>query len=323
MHRGTVLRTALALMLMLGVSVVTIGTPATAATTGRYRTQPMRTVPAPVNLGLSVTVKAGTTHLVSSYLVVGGASTLTLVSHLVYCRLAGSATVTERIVTGQNVLRATKVTLLTRALVTAPATGDLTCRLYAIFFRLTTGRVGGTINVLSGTSLMQSGTSLNRLATPIQSSAQTWQDGRVLVNTSYRAAPVRFTPVEGTDSIQAFGDVNVTVCYDGGKDRGSCLGAGSRRSALFASVGTQLVVQQLQADGTVCRTMVNGPLVATRISNTIHHWKFNKSVSNIAVSSTCTSPEFRAYLRVTTSRIANSIVVEENHQSETALYVRP
>lgn len=312
------MRMALALALTMGASVATVGTPATAtaATTARYRTQPLGTAPGLVNLGLSVTVPAGTTRLVSSYLVVGGASTLTAVSHLVYCRRAGSTTVTERIVTGQNVLRATKATLLTRALVTAPATSALDCRLHAIFFRLTSARVGGTINVLAGTSL-------RKLTLPIQSSAQTWQAGRVLVNKSYHVATVLFTPVEGARSIQAVGDVNVTVCSKGGKDRGGCSGAGSRRSASYASVGTQFVVQQLQDDGSICRTVINGPLAATRISNTIHHWKLNKSISNVAVSPSCTSRKFRSYVRVTTSSLANSVVVEENHQSETALYVRP
>jgi hypothetical protein len=93
--------------------------------------------------------------------------------------------------------------------------------------------------------------------------------------TSYRAAPVRFTSVAGARYVQAFGDVNVTVCYTGDKDRGACLGAGSRRRGSYAYVGAQLVVQQLQASGAICRSYDSGPLVGTRISSTIHHFKLN------------------------------------------------
>jgi hypothetical protein len=310
---GRTLRAALALALGIGVAAAVTST-AIAAPTGRYRTQPAGTAARLVDLGLSVTVEAGATRLVSSNLVVGGAGELTAVSHLVYCRRVGSSTVTERIVTGQNVLRATKVTLLTRALVTAPAAGALGCRLYAIFINHTSTRIWGTISVLAGTSLQ-------RLTAPVHSSAQAWQSGQVLVNTEYRAAPVRFTPAAGARSIQAFGDVNVTVCYDG--SAGTCLGAGSRRSAARAYVGTQFVVRQLHADGAICRSYSSGPLVGTSISSTIHHFKINKSIANIPVTSSCTSRAFLAYMRVTANRSANSILVEPNHQSETALYVRP
>jgi hypothetical protein len=299
---GRTLRAALALALGIGVAAAVTST-AIAAPTGRYRTQPAGTAARLVDLGLSVTVEAGATRLVS-----------TAVSHLVYCRRVGSSTVTERIVTGQNVLRATKVTLLTRALVTAPAAGALGCRLYAIFINHTSTRIWGTISVLAGTSLQ-------RLTAPVHSSAQAWQSGQVLVNTEYRAAPVRFTPAAGARSIQAFGDVNVTVCYDG--SAGTCLGAGSRRSAARAYVGTQFVVRQLHADGAICRSYSSGPLVGTSISSTIHHFKINKSIANIPVTSSCTSRAFLAYMRVTANRSANSILVEPNHQSETALYVRP
>lgn len=313
MAKQTVLRGALALV--MGVSVATMGTlAATAATTGRYRTQPAGTAARLVDLGLSVTVPAGDTELVSSHLVVGSAGELTAVSHLVYCRRVGSNTLIERIATGQNVLPATKVTLLTRALVTAPAAGGLTCRLYAIFINHTSTRGWGTITVLAGTGLQ-------RATAPIPSAAQAWQLSQALVNTQYLAAPVRFTPVAGARSIQVFGDVNVTVCYY--SSGGTCLGAGSRRSASSAYVGTQLAVQQLQADGATCHTFYNGPPAGARISSTIHHFKLNLSIVNIPVSSSCTSRTFIAYVCVTANRGANSIIVEPNHQSETALYVLP
>jgi len=72
-----------------------------------YQTQSPGTAPALIDLGLSVTVAAGTTRLVSSSLVVGNAIGITEVSHLVYCRLTGSTALTQRIVTGQNVAGAT------------------------------------------------------------------------------------------------------------------------------------------------------------------------------------------------------------------------
>jgi hypothetical protein len=313
MRRRNMLRATLALVLVIGV--VTMGTPtAMAAPTGRYRTQPAGTAARLVDLGLSVTVEAGATRLVSSHLVVGGAGELTAVSHLVYCRPLGSSTVTERIVSGQNVIRATKVVLLTRALVSAPATRALSCRLYGIFINHTSTRVWGTISVLAGTDLQ-------RLTAPIRSSAQAWQNGQALVNSEYRAAPVRFTPAAGARSIQAFGDVNITVCYY--SSGGTCLGAGARRSGSHAYVGTQFVVRQLQANGAICRSYYSGPLVGTNISSTIHHFKINKSIINIPVTASCTSRTFIAYVRVTANRGANSILVEPIHQSETALYVRP
>ena len=305
-----------ALTLLLAFGSSTVGAPAaTAATTGRYRTQPAGTGQTLIDLGLSVSVSAGTTRLVSSHLVVGNAGELTAVSHLVYCRPAGSSAVTQRIVTGQNVTRGTKVTLLTRALVTAPAGSALTCRLYAILINHVSTRVYGTISVLAGTSLRV-------LTAPIHSSAQTWQSGKALVNTAYAAAPVRFTPVAGARYVQALGDVNITVCYP--RDfKGPCLGTRSRRSSSYANVGIQLVVQQLQASGAACRTFVSGPLGSTAITSEIHHRKFNKSIVNVPVTSSCTSRRFRAYVRVTTNARANSVVVENNNQSETALYVRP
>ena len=90
------------------------------------------------------------------------------------------------------------MTLLSRGLVTAPATGELTCRLYAIFVNHTSTRVYSRITVLVGTSLQL-------LYAPIDSSAQTWQVSKSLVNTAYAAARVRFTPAAGASSVRASG----------------------------------------------------------------------------------------------------------------------
>lgn len=311
MHRGKVFRTALSLVLMLSSATAETLT-ASATTAVRYRTQPAGATPSLVGLGISVIVPPGTTRLVSSYLVVGGAGELTAVSHLVYCRLAGSGAVTDRIVSGQNVARATNVTLLTRALVAAPATGALTCRVYVILINHASTTAFGTISILAGTNLGATA------ADP--SSINAWQIGQTLVNTEYHTVPVRLTPLEGTTSIEAIADINVTVCYYG--SRGVCLGAGSRRSASFAYLGTQFVVQQLHANGAICRTFLDGPLVGTTITSTIHHRKFNRTISNIPLSGSCTSGTFRAYMRVTSNRGSNSIIVEPNHQSVSALYLR-
>ena len=303
------------LALVLGVSIMTIGSPtASAVATGRYRTAPAMSPATVVDLGLPVTVNAGTTMLINSFLVVGLAGELTAVSNVVYCRRPGSSTIAERIVTGQNVARGTKITLLTRGLVTAPAGNALNCRSYALFINHVSTRVFGTISVLPGTRL--------QVLARIRSSAQTWQPGQVLVSSSYSTPSVRFTAAAGASSIQSFGDVNVTVCYDGNTG-GICAGAGSRRTRTFGYVGTQFSVRQLNANGTVCRTFVNHPLAGTVLTSEIHHLKINQSIVNIPITRSCTSRQFIASVRVTANRSANSVVVEANHQSVTGMYIKP
>ncbi len=270
--------------------------------------------PAVVDLGLPVTVRAGTTTLISSFLVVGLAGELTAVSNVVYCRPPGSSTIAERIVSGQNVARGTTVTLPARGLVNAPAGHALNCRSYALFINHTSTRVYGTISVLPGTRL--------QVLARIRPSAQTWQPGQVLVSSSYSTPPVRFTAAAGASSIQSLGDVNVTVCY-GGNKTGICTGAGSRRSRTFGYVGTQFSVRQLNANGTVCRTFVNHPLVGTVLTTEIHHLKITQSIVNVPITRSCTSRTFVAAVRVTANRSANSVVAEANHQSVTAMYVKP
>ena len=312
MHRGKVTRAVLALV--LGVSITTIGaSSASAVAIGRYRTAPALKPPTVVDLGLPVTVPARTTMLINSYLVVGLAGELTAVSSVVYCRPPGSSTIAARLVTGQNVATGTKVTLLTRGLVTAPAGNALNCRSYALFINHTSTRVYGTVSVLPGTRL--------QVLPRIPSSAQLWQPGQVLVNASYSTPSVRFTAPRGARAIQSFGDVNVTVCYRCSSDV-LCARSGSRRSRTFAHVGTQFSVRQLNANGTVCRSFVNHPLAGTVLTQEIHHLKINQSIVNIPITGSCTSRTFIAAVRVTANRGANSIVVEANHQSGTGTYVR-
>lgn len=304
------------LALVLGVSTMTIGaSSASAVAIGRYRTAPALKPYTVVDLGLPVTVPARTTMLINSYLVVGLAGELTGVSNVVYCRPPGSSTIAERLVTGQNVATGTKVTLLTRGLVTAPAGNALNCRSYALFINHTSTRVYGTISVLPGTRL--------QVLPSIPSSAQLWQPSQVLVNASYSTPSVRFTAPTGANSIQSFGDVNVTLCYGaGGGSDVPCARSGSRRSRTFAYVGTQFSVRQLNANGTVCRSFVNHPLAGTVLTQAIHHLKINQYIVNIPITGSCTSRTFIAAVRVTANRGANSIVVEANHQSGTGMYVR-
>jgi len=312
MHTGSTTRGVLALI--LGAGIMTIGLPsASAVATGRYRTAPASTPATVVDLGLPVTVPAGTTMLINSYLVVGLAGELTAVSSVVYCRPPGSSTIAERIVSGQNVAAGTKITLLTRGLVTAPGGNALNCRSYALFINHTSARVYGTISILTGTRL--------QVVPRISSSAEIWQ-GQTLINSSYSSTSAPFTAAAGATWIQSFGDVNVTECY-GGNTTGVCAGAGSRRSKTYAYVGTQFSVRQLNANGTVCRTFVNHPLAGTVLTGEIHHLKINQSIVNVPITSSCTSRTFIAVVRVTANASANSIVVEGNHQTVTAMYVRP
>ncbi len=312
-RKGTVLRAALALALVAGIAT-TVAPAATAGGTGRYRTTPAGTPQKLIDLGLAVTVAAGTTRLISSTLVLGSAGELTFVAHQVFCYLPRSSTVVQDLHTGQNVARASTVTLLARGLVTAPASGPLTCRVYAVFVNHTSTRAYGTITVLRVT--------LQGLTASIRSWAQTWQTTKPLVNTSYRAAPVSFTPPANARSIQAIGDVNVTVCY-ASDTTGLCAGPGARRARTFGYVGTQLTVQQLQSNGRVCRSFASGPLVGTVVTSTIHHRKSNSAIANIPVTSSCTSRRFIAYTRVTANHAANSFLIDPHHATVTLLYVRP
>lgn len=280
---------------------------------GVHPVQPTSTNGNPVvrDLGARITVPAGTTKYLSSKLIVSQATVVTETSHLVYCTQNGSSTLVDRLVSGQNVLAGTTTTILTRGMITAPSSGDLTCALKAIFIDHSGSPDPETIRV-------ETSTYLEDVFGVLAASAQTYQSPVVRVDTSYYAATVTFTAPAGLTSIQAIGDVNVTTCY-GSHPEALCVGG--RTTGGYAYVGTQLVVHQLNSDGSVCKTTTNGALAGVTVTNTVHHFKINTWHTSVPVSTACTSRTFRASTRVTANAGAESILVEANHQSLTALFV--
>jgi hypothetical protein len=280
---------------------------------GTYSVQPTSTNDTPIvrDLGAQIVVPAGTTKYLSSKLVVSQATVVAETSHLVYCTQAGSTTLVDRLVSGQNVLAGTSTTILTRGMITAPASGDLTCALKAIF--IDHSGSSGTLSIH-----VDSSTYLEDVFGLLTASAQTYQPVRTRVDTGYYAATVTFTAPAGVTSIQAIGDVNVTTCY-GTDPEPLCVGG--RTAGTYAYVGTQLVVHQLNEDGSVCNTTTNGPLAGVTVTNTVHHFKINTWNTSVPVVTTCTSRNFQASTRVTASSGAESVIVEANHQSLTALFV--
>ena len=299
--------------------VVTAGT-ADAATTayitapGTYASDPSSTPSTSKHtraLGGTITIPAGQTDYLSSKLNVTGAGEVTEVSHMIYCRRPGQTTNAAQLVTGQNVLASTSITLLTRGFVTAPADSSLSCAVYAQFVNHA-ANVSGHITVLSSSYLQD-------VYGAIGSVKQTF-NGKVLVNTSYSANIVSYTAPAGVTAIQAIGDINVTVCY--GTDNSLCQrSSGARMSGTRSLVGTQLVANQLNADGSVCQTTTNGALAGVYVTTTIHHYKINTWLTSIPVSAACSSRNFTVYTRVTANSGYNSFVIEANNQSVGAAFV--
>ena len=280
---------------------------------GGYTVQPTSTNDHPVvrDLGARITVPAGTTKYLSSKLVVSQATVVTETSHLIYCTQGASTTLVDRLVSGQNVLANTSTTILTRGMIKAPSTGDLTCALKAIFIDHSGSPDPESIRV-------DSSTYIEDVFGVLAASAQTYQSSRTRVDTSYYAATVTFTAPAGVTSIQAIGDVNVTTCY-GSSPESLCVGG--RTIGGYAYVGTQLVVSQLNANGSVCATTTNGALAGVTVTNTVHHFKINTWHTSVPVSTACSSRNFQASTRVTANSGAESILIESNHQSLTALFV--
>jgi hypothetical protein len=263
------------------------------------------------SLGGTVQVPAGSTRYLSSKLYVDGAAQVTEVSHMVYCKRPGDTAVAAQLVSGQNVLANTAATLLTRGFVTAPADSALNCSVYAQFVNHAAD-APGSITVL-GSSYLQD---VDGAVTAV---AQTFGT-KTLVNTSVNESPVTFTAPPGATAVQAIGDVSVTVCYGG--DGGLCRrSAGARMDGTSAFVGTQLVLNQLDSDGSVCRTTTNGPLAGTTVSTTVHHYRINTWLTDVPVDPACTSRDFVSYTRTTANAGYNSFTTEANNQSVGAVFV--
>ena len=262
-------------------------------------------------LGGLIVLPAGATRYLSSKLFVDNAAQVTEVSHLVYCRKPGNTTNVAQLVSGQNVLANTPTTMLTRGFVTAPADSALNCALYAQFVNHAAD-VRGSIEVLASSYLQD-------VFGDIAAVRQTFGPS-TLVNTSVNANPVSFTAPASATAVQAIGDVSVTVCY--GVDKGLCQRAsGARMDGTRSFVGTQLVVNQLNATGSVCRTTTNGPLAGVTVTTTIHHYRVNTWLTDVPVDPACSSRDFVSYTRTTANASYNSFKIEANNQSVGAVFV--
>jgi len=317
------MKRALVAVLLAATGVVVTASPVAASVQrvytsvpGTYTVQPTKTNDNPIvrDLGARIVVPAGTTKYLSSKLIVSHATVVTETSHLVYCTQAGSTTLVDRLVSGQNVLAGASTTILTRGMITAPSSGDLTCALKAIFIDHSGSSSSESIRV-------ETSTYLEDVFGVLTAYAQTYQPTRTRVDSGYYAATVTFTAPAGVTSIQAIGDVNVTTCYKGSDGSTEPLCVGGRTTGGYAYVGTQLVVRQLNEDGSICVTTTNGTLAGVTVTNTVHHFKINTWHTGVPVSSACSSRVFTASTRVTANSGAESVIVEANHQSLTALFV--
>lgn len=263
------------------------------------------------DLGGQIVVPAGSTRYLSSKLHVADANEVTEVSHMVYCKKPGETAVFAQLVSGQNVLANTAAAMLTRGFVTAPADSALNCGVYSQFVNHAADEPS-RIRVLAASYLQD-------VDDEITAVAQTFNRA-VLVNTSAHANTVSFTAPASATAVQAIGDVSITVCY--GADRGLCSrAAGAQMDGSRSYVGTQLVVNQLRADGSVCRTTTNGPLKGTTVTNTIHHYRINTWLTNVPVDTSCGARDFVSYTRTTANAEHNSFKIEANNQSVGAVFV--
>jgi hypothetical protein len=318
--RRTLTKVAVVGMIAAAVPIALTAGTASAATTvpisapGTYASDPSNTPAGSKHtraLGATITVPAGQTHYLSSKLNVTGADEVTEVSHMIYCRRPGQTTNAAQLVTGQNVLASGGVSVLTRGFVTAPADSALSCAVYSQFVNHH-APVTGSITVLSSSYLQD-------VYGAISSVKQTF-NGKVLVNSSLSANSTTFTAPAGATTIQAIGDVNITVCYN--VNNGLCQrSAGARMDGTNSLVGTQLVASQLNANGSVCHVTTNGALAGVTVTSTIHHFKINTWITSVPVLASCSSRDFVVYTRVTANASHNSFLVEANNQSVGAAFV--
>lgn len=263
------------------------------------------------SLGAQIVVPAGATRYLSSKLYVDDAAEVTETSHMVYCKRPGQSAVAAQLVSGQNVLVNAPTTMLTRGFVTAPVDAALNCSVYAQFVNHHADS-RGSIRVLAASYLQDVYGDLTAVA-------QTF-NGAALVNSSYNANIVHFTAPAAATAVQAIGDVSVTVCY--GLDKGLCdRSLGARMEGRSAFVGTQLVVNQLRGDRSVCRTTTNGPLAGVSVTTGVHHFRINTWLTNVPVDTACGSRDFVAYTRTTANANHNSFKIEANNQSVGAVFV--
>ncbi|GAA2808569.1 hypothetical protein [Crossiella cryophila] len=310
-------------LLAIALSAVVLPGTASAAdpvlitNSGGYSTQPSGTDPKDkVNrpLGAQVTIPAGQTRYLNSKLTVDNVREISEVSHLVLCRRPGQPAEVARLISGQNVLTGGATSLLTRGFVTAPADSLLHCEVYGQFVNHTANQPG-RLEVMPSSYIQD-------MHGPTAAVRQTF-NAKVLVNTKARVNSVSFTAPAGATAVQAISDLNVTVCYgeDEEGERKLCKRSlKARMDGRSSLVGTQLVMEQLAADGSVCKTTTNGDLAGVNVTTTIHHFKINKYLINVPIVANC-SRDFVFYTRVTANSGSNSFVVEGNNQSVGAVFV--
>ncbi len=263
-------------------------------------------------MGASVTIPAGQTRYLSSDLVLYGAKQVTAVAARLDCRTgpwsADPASVVDRAIGGQNVLRTERVVMRTRALFTAPASSDLICSLDAQFVNHEQVDQFGRI-FTSGESFLRD------MSGSLPWGAQGWQDTTKLVDRLAAVAGHRSVLPAGLQQVKVAGDASITVCY-GDTATGPCSHA-ARRGFRSAYVGTQLMARRFDAAGRPCGSVwTNGPLAWRTITNAVHHFKINMD-GVVPRDPSCPSRRLDVWVRVAVSATGNSVVVDSNRQSVT------
>jgi hypothetical protein len=258
--------------------------PSVRALAGTYTIAPKVSVLHDLRATIRMNMKAGETRVMSGKLRVGKATATTAVTTIVACRTSGAthslANALARATTKQNVRAGRAVdSFWARLEFTAPANGTYDCALDAIF----SSGAGGRITVLTDSSLGDA-------TGPLQANAQTFQTvGRVVQSKVDTALIAKYTVPAAVSVFDVIGDVSVTNCYRAG---GTCPTVTTTTSSKVAS---ELVVYQLQSDGTLCHQMT-GPLAKAAVDTTTRTLKIYNRLS-IQVDPQCTSRDFKAYIR--------------------------
>jgi hypothetical protein len=256
-------------------------------------------------------MSAGDVHYISGTLRLGRASAVTAVTEITACRAHGAThrldTVLGKAITGQNIKPGRAADALTaRFEFRAPSDGVYDCALDAIFINHdaeTTGR----IYVLSGSVLVDA-------RGPLVAHAQVFTPHKALVTNRTDTALISKYAVPGTVAVvDVIGDVNVTNCYGG---YGICPDVNEPDSS---SMTSQLIINQLNGDGSLCQQTTDQRLLSPPIDPTVHHYKAYHRQNTVPVLARCTSRTFTVYIRVWRSG-GNTFEIENNTQTYTFIF---
>jgi hypothetical protein len=285
------------------IGAVWAGAPASATTAppavyatahaGLYTTQPADTPDRLLSLGATVTfaAHAGDQHVILSGLQVSRASTLTAVTQVLACRTAGSphllANIVQLVERGHNVLPGTAISSqLARFVFTAPSDASYDCSLDAILINHTDVAHSGVITVTSG---------YVRDAGKVQWAVQSRSQVRERVTRTASVVMLSRAPLPtGLTRINVVGDVAITVCS-------TVYWLCPAEGAHSAYIRTQLVVEQLNANGSVC-SLARDTTVIRTVTYAVHHEELYHGLGNILVDSSCTGHMVTAYVVVTVVR---------------------